>query len=259
MQGQREVNLSDLLEARLELSRDQELRCAPEQFDHFRTQLAPQLGSASSVPRRRHQSRHRNPDPNHAEAYREDQPSRREQRPGNGNRRRRHRQRDQRRDDSPHHQLLQGLDVAHDARQQVAAMVRAQPPRGQRFEALEEPDPQLPEKAQRAVVGGQPLNVAKDTPSQPKGAHGHDGDHQLEDGRVQRRSGQEEARRHQQGGRAGGRTGAGRHGPGQRPPARPDQPENTDERRAGGNGHATDLMNGRTTRPLSRQTMRSAA
>ncbi len=94
-----------------------------------------------------------------------------------------HQDGDERRGNDAQVEILQGLDVSHDARQQVAATILEEPGRGQRFERGVEPDPQPGQQAEGDVMRDRALQVAEDAAGNAEKANADDGHLKIGDGR----------------------------------------------------------------------------
>ncbi len=105
---------------------------------------------------------------------------------------------DDRRDDDPDVEVLEGLDVVDDPGQQVAAAVGRQAGRGERLDRGEEPDPQVGEDPQRRLMGDDAFEVPERGTADREDADRGDRDGDVGDVRDDRGTADEVGRhRHQ--------------------------------------------------------------
>ncbi len=91
---------------------------------------------------------------------------------------------DERRRDHAEMQVLQRVDVADEAGEQVAVAPVVELGRREPLEPLVDMDARAGEPPQSHVVRGQALQVAQHRPAEPEEAHADDGDGEREDGRL---------------------------------------------------------------------------
>ncbi len=93
-------------------------------------------------------------------------------------------ERDERRPDPAQVEPLQRIDVADHAADEVAAPEVVELRRCERLDARVETAADAPERAQREIVRGEPVEVAGDRPCEPEEADEDDRDRQREDRRM---------------------------------------------------------------------------
>ena len=97
-------------------------------------------------------------------------------------------------------EVLQLVDIANHARQQIATAIVGQSGRCQRLQPCKESACEVPEQSERHVVRDDPLGVAHEGARDAENAHQIDGSRQFDQKRMQRRRRDEIGGRRQQAG-----------------------------------------------------------
>ena len=161
-----------------------ELRCAGEELDQLRRQLAARRRLAAGRPLGHPRCEERHRDASHHEAGGEH----------DGRGRQQQRRRDDagsaddepgdRRADPADREALQGIDVADHPRQQVPAPEGAELGRSERLDPLVDTRPQRADRAERQVVRGEPVGVPRQRPCEREEADDHDDRRERQDRRL---------------------------------------------------------------------------
>ncbi len=141
-------------------------------------------------------------------------------------------------------QVLHGVDIGHQARQQVAAAARPQPGGRQALQAPEDGHPYVREHPEDGVVRHQPLRVPEHGPADAEGPRRGDRHHQVQDGRVLRRAGDEPSGRGHQAHGAAQRQAAQQQRQSEPAPAGPRQAPQPRQRRTPGPGYDVRAVRG---------------
>ena len=155
---------------------DRELGRAFEQVDHQARQRRPRRSLAGLAARGQEPGQPRHERRCDQQRSQQDQRCRRQHQPNHRDRRRADSERDRELGEHPQQQILQGVDVFDQARQQVAACERRQAEGGELLESPIDGNPQIRQHAERGVVTDEPLCVAAQAARQREELHADDRD-----------------------------------------------------------------------------------
>ena len=178
------VELTDPGERGLLLAVHDELRRTPEELDELGGQRSARDGLASSDCPREDRREPRDGDAGDEQADSEHHGGDGKEDCGDRDAGRADHERDDRRPEPAHVEPLERVDVADHAREEIAPPVALELPGGERLDPLVDARPDPAEAAQREVVRGEAVGVARDRPAEAEEADDHDRDGQREDRRL---------------------------------------------------------------------------